>query len=131
MMSWLTDSPDFETVSRIVLTLLTLAVTWWSLPLVKRFYRVRFDAYRFSRLRLRTHLPQNLLHRHGVFESFGAALEDTDFNTVMLYGTRGAGKTTAIESVLQKQKGVVCRVKEVQLPSVPLLYLLVKSYIIQ
>mmetsp|Transcript_2188 Transcript_2188/g.5028 ORF Transcript_2188/g.5028 Transcript_2188/m.5028 type:complete len:378 (-) Transcript_2188:172-1305(-) len=107
MMSWLTDSPDFEAVSRMVLTLLTLAVTWWSLPLAKRFYRVRFDAYRFSRLQLRTHLPQNLLHRRGVFDSFKAALEDPDFNTVMLYGTRGAGKTTAIESVLQKQKGVV------------------------
>ena len=107
MVSWLTDSPDFETVSRMVLTLLTLAVSWWSLPLVKRFYRVRFDAYRFLRLQLRTHLPRNLLHRRGVFESFEAALEDPDFNTVMLYGTRGAGKTTAIESVLQKQKGVV------------------------
>lgn len=106
-MNWLTDSSDFKTVSKIMLTLLTLILTWWSLPLVKIFFCVRYDAFRFSRLTLRTHLPKNLLQRHGVFAALKAALQDPDFNTVILYGTRGAGKTTAIESVLQKQKGVV------------------------
>jgi hypothetical protein len=106
-MSWLMDSPDFETVSKMILALLTLVLTLWSLPPMKRFFRVRFDAFRLSRLTLGTHLPQNLLQRHGVFEAFKAALQDPDFNTVMLYGTRGAGKTTTIESVLQKQTGVV------------------------
>jgi hypothetical protein len=73
----------------------------------KRFFRVRLDAFRFARLILRAHLPKNLIQRQGLFEEFRDALQDPDFDTVMLYGTRGARKTTAIETVLQKQQGVL------------------------
>mmetsp|Transcript_44801 Transcript_44801/g.108703 ORF Transcript_44801/g.108703 Transcript_44801/m.108703 type:complete len:419 (+) Transcript_44801:641-1897(+) len=114
---WLLDSPDyFPTVKRMVLwNLVILRVIWWRLlPFVKRFCRVRLDAFRFSRctlmmLRPRRYLPKNLVQRACVFESLKAALKGHDFfTTVILYGPRGAGKKRrTIKSVLQNRKGVV------------------------
>lgn len=109
-MTWLTTTLNVETVSKIMVTLIAIVGALWAMvPSVSLFLRVRLAAYILSSAKLQytRGLPAHLLPRTTLMNALQKALDDTDFNTVLVYGIRGSGKTTAIEKRLSKRAGVL------------------------
>eukprot|EP00529_Nitzschia_sp_RCC80_P020404 CAMPEP_0113448790 /NCGR_PEP_ID=MMETSP0014_2-20120614/4951_1 /TAXON_ID=2857 /ORGANISM="Nitzschia sp." /LENGTH=396 /DNA_ID=CAMNT_0000340019 /DNA_START=55 /DNA_END=1245 /DNA_ORIENTATION=+ /assembly_acc=CAM_ASM_000159 len=110
VMPWLTENPNVETGLRMLMTFIAIVGALWAVfPTVSYFVRVKRAAYVLSRVTLKytRALPKHLLPRPTVMSSLLNALDDPDFNTVLVYGKRGSGKTTAIEKALGKRLGVL------------------------
>ena len=109
VMSWLAKTINVESVSRILATLIVIIGTVYAMfPKVSYYLRVRQAAKVLSRapLKFTRKLPDFVLPRQDVMSSLHGGLNDPDFNTVLVYGERGSGKTTAIEWNLRKRLGV-------------------------
>ena len=99
---------DTLTVSQLLMALISLATAGWAL-FSARFVRVKVAAHVMSKMKAKhtRHVPEYLLPRPAIRASLLAALDDVDFNTVLVYGQRGSGKTTIIEHALEQRLGVV------------------------
>jgi hypothetical protein len=106
-MPWLTGDLTVETGSKMLATFIALFGALCAIPALSRFVRVKRAVYALSRTTLDTRgLPTNLLPRTGLNASLLNSLEDPYFNTVLVYGVRGSGKTTAIQRAPNKRLGV-------------------------
>jgi hypothetical protein len=106
---WLIQTLNIETGSKMLVTFIAIfGALWATFPVVSRFVRVKRAVYVLSRATLCTGLPtQHLLPRPGLLNSLKNALDDPNFNSVLVYGVRGSGKTTAINKALDKRLAVV------------------------
>lgn len=108
--SWLAKTINVESVSRILATLFVIVGTVYTVfPKVSYFLRVRQAAKVLSSspLKFTLKIPDFVLPRQDVMNSLNAGLNNLYFNTVLVYGERGSGKTTAIEWYLRKRLGVI------------------------
>jgi hypothetical protein len=74
-----------------------------------RFVRVKRASYVLSRAKVKNTrvVPEYLLARLALTASLNNALENSEYDTVLVYGKRGSGKTTAIEQTLGTRFGVL------------------------
>lgn len=74
-----------------------------------RFLRVKWAAFVLSRTKIKhtREAPDYLVARPALITSLHNALENSEYNTVLVYGQRGSGKTTAIEQTLRTRLGVL------------------------
>jgi Cdc6-like AAA superfamily ATPase len=105
---WLIKTLNVETGSKMLVTFIAIfGALWATFPAVSRFVRVKRAVYVLSRETLCSGLPAHLLPRPGLLNSLKSALEDPNLNTVLVYGVRGSGKTTAMNKALEKRLAVV------------------------
>ena len=105
---WLAKDLNLESMVRVLVALVSLVAALsvlFSLP----FLRVKRASYVLSRVKVKhtRQTPDYLLARPEVIASLQKALEHYDYKTVLVYGQRGSGKTTAIEQTLGSHLGVV------------------------
>jgi len=109
---WLAKDVTLESILRLLVAAAslggTLVAAFFVVPSL-RFVRVKTAAYVLSRAQVKYSrvVPDNLLAREALTESLLIALKNPDYKTVLVYGQRGAGKTTAIEQTLRTRSGVV------------------------
>lgn len=108
--SWVATTISVESLSKIVATLIVIAGALTALfPQVSFYYRV-WKAARVlskSQLEFTREPPAYVLPRQDVLDSLQGALNDSEYNTALVYGERGSGKTTAIEWNLRNRLGIV------------------------
>lgn len=102
---WLISEISVDTVTRMEVGLISVAGFLWALRST-RFFRVRLAAAELSQAKLERIFPEYLLPRDGLMQELRTALELKNFYTVLVYGERGAGKTTAIQNALSQRRGV-------------------------
>jgi hypothetical protein len=114
-MPWLMGDLTAETGLKMLATLVALfgalyAVLYAVSPALSRYFRVKHAVYVLSTTSVDItkliHRPY-LLPRKPLNDSLLRSLEDPEFNTVLVYGVRGSGKTTAVVKALSAKRGVI------------------------
>jgi hypothetical protein len=108
VLPWLAKEITVETVARLLVALVTLVAAISTLLSPARFVRVKWASYVLSRAKVKHTrvVPKYLLARPALTASLNNALENSEYKTVLVYGQRGSGKTTAIEQTLGTHFGV-------------------------
>ena len=99
---------NVESVLKMLVALIAVLGSTVAIPWAMTSFRVRRAAYTLSRAKYVDNkpLPDYMLPRTDVMNSLSAALLSTTLNTVLVYGVRGSGKTTAIAKYMKARLGV-------------------------
>mmetsp|Transcript_12808 Transcript_12808/g.31092 ORF Transcript_12808/g.31092 Transcript_12808/m.31092 type:complete len:399 (-) Transcript_12808:179-1375(-) len=105
---WLAREITVETTIRLLVAVVSLVGAFFAVFSL-RFVRLQRAAYVLSRakVKLTRGAPDYLLARPTVTAALQKTLENRHYNTILVYGQRGSGKTTAIEQTLSTRSGVL------------------------
>lgn len=109
---WLTETVNVETVLKMMVAVISILtsmfVASWTVTSCSTTLRVWRAAYTLSREKYVSNnkLPDYMLPRKDVMTSLSEALSRSSLDTVLVYGARGSGKTTAITQCLRERVGV-------------------------
>lgn len=102
---WTPIGDDLRAVLAFI-TMVTSVYGLWAFVSARRFYRVWAASRDLSSNKLKLKLKGYQLQRDNFVQSLTQALKFDEFTTLLVYGQRGIGKSTAIYQALRGRAGV-------------------------